>query len=52
MTYLTHKIGRSIQGYGESQLLSLDIAKAFDRMSHRVLLSKLVSFGLPPCLLA
>ena len=27
MTYLTHKIGRSIQGYGESQLLSLDITK-------------------------
>ena len=52
MSYLTHKICHSIQGYGKSQLLSLDIAKAFDRVSHKVMLSKLVSFGLPPSLVA
>ena len=45
MTYFTHRIGRGIQGYGESQLLSLDIAKAFDRLSHKALLSKSCLLG-------
>ena len=48
MTYLTYRIERSIQGYDASQKLSLNVAKAFDRQqSHKVLLSKLVYFGLP-----
>ena len=49
---LTHCIGRSFQGYGESQILSLDIAKAFDRVSYIVLLSKLVSIVLLSSLVA
>ena len=52
MTYLTHRIGLSILGYGGSQLISLDIAMAFDRVFDKVLLFKLVSFGLPSSLVS
>lgn len=45
MTCLTDRISRSIHGYGESHILSLDIAKAFDRVWHKALLAKLLAFG-------
>lgn len=47
MTYLSHEIGRSIHSSGEAQVLSLDIAKAFDRVSHKGLLAKLECCGVP-----
>lgn len=45
ISFLTHQINNCIHGYGESQLISLDIAKAFDAVWHKCLLSKMTSFG-------
>ncbi|CAK1583471.1 unnamed protein product [Parnassius mnemosyne] len=42
--YLTH---RWVESKGEALAISLDIAKAFDRVWHKALLSKLPSYGLP-----
>lgn len=38
--------------YGESQIVALDISKAFDRVWHKALVVKMKSFGIHPSLLA
>ena len=43
---ISHKFCQSIEQYGESYALALDISKAFDRVWHAGLLSKLPSLGL------
>ena len=40
----------SFQGFGESFAIALDISKAFDRVWHKALISKLPSFGFYPSL--
>ncbi|RVE43191.1 hypothetical protein evm_012179 [Chilo suppressalis] len=47
LAYLTHIWGEAIHKRGESLAISLDIAKAFDRVWHKSLLSKLLAYGLP-----
>ncbi|RVE45150.1 hypothetical protein evm_010173 [Chilo suppressalis] len=47
LAYLTHIWGEAIDKRGESLAISLDIAKAFDRVWHKSLLSKLPAYGLP-----
>ena len=37
---------RSLEFYGESQIVALDISKAFDQVWHAALLNKLPSYGL------
>lgn len=48
LAYVTHIWGEAMDKHGESLAVSLDIAKAFDRVWHRSLLSKLPAYGLPP----
>ncbi|CAK1593890.1 unnamed protein product [Parnassius mnemosyne] len=45
--YLTHRWAEAVESKGEALAVSLDIAKAFDRVWHKALLSKLPSYGLP-----
>lgn len=47
LVYLTHRWGEAIESRGEALAVSLDIAKAFDRVWHRALLAKLPSYGVP-----
>ncbi|CAH2094107.1 unnamed protein product [Euphydryas editha] len=47
LVYLTHRWASAIESQGEALAVSLDMAKAFDRVWHRGLLSKLPSYGLP-----
>ncbi|CAF4908224.1 unnamed protein product [Pieris macdunnoughi] len=47
LVYLTHRWAEAIESKGEALAVSLDIAKAFDRVWHRALLSKLPAYGLP-----
>ncbi|RVE54942.1 hypothetical protein evm_000309 [Chilo suppressalis] len=47
LAYLTHIWGEAVDKRGESLAISLDIAKAFDRVWHKSLLSKLPAYGLP-----
>jgi hypothetical protein len=47
LAYVTHLWGEAIDKHGESMAISLDIAKAFDRVWHKALLSKLPAYGLP-----
>ena len=47
LVYLTHRWAEAVESRGEALAVSLDIAKAFDRVWHRVLLSKLPSYGAP-----
>lgn len=46
MAYLTETWSRSIHNFGESLSVALDISKAFDRVWHKALLSKMRSFGI------
>ncbi|CAF4864422.1 unnamed protein product [Pieris macdunnoughi] len=46
LVYLTHRWAVAIESKGEALAVSLDIAKAFDRVWHRALLSKLPAYGL------
>lgn len=48
LAYVTHLWGEAMDKHGESLAISLDISKAFDRVWHRSLLSKLPGYGLPP----
>ena len=41
----------AMESYGEGRVLSLDISKAFDRVWHKALLTKLPIFGLHPTLI-
>ncbi|RVE47192.1 hypothetical protein evm_008160 [Chilo suppressalis] len=45
--YLTHRWAKALETKGEALAVGLDIAKAFDRVWHKALLSKLPSYGLP-----
>ncbi|CAK1586602.1 unnamed protein product [Parnassius mnemosyne] len=45
--YLTHRRAEAVESKGEELAVTLDIAKAFDRVWHKALLSKLPSCGLP-----
>lgn len=47
LVYLTHRWAAAIESKGEALAVSLDMAKAFDRVWHKALLSKLPSYGLP-----
>ncbi|CAK1580278.1 unnamed protein product [Parnassius mnemosyne] len=47
LVYLTRRWAEVVQSKGEALAVILDIAKAFDRVWHKVLLSKLPSYGLP-----
>ena len=47
LVYLTHRCAEAIESRGEALAVNLDIAKAFDRVWHRFLLSKLPSYGAP-----
>ena len=44
----THLWSSSLRDYGETFVVALDISKAFDRVWHKSLLSKLPSFGFSP----
>ena len=50
LSYLTNVWSSSLKDFGESYVVALDISKAFDRVWHRGLISKLPSFGFPPSL--
>ncbi|CAK1577857.1 unnamed protein product [Parnassius mnemosyne] len=45
--YLTHRWVEAVESKGKALAVSLDIAKAFDRVWHKALLSKLPSYELP-----
>ncbi|CAG5057889.1 unnamed protein product [Parnassius apollo] len=47
LVYLTHRWAEAVEFKGEALAVSLDIAKAFDWVWHKALLSKLPSYGLP-----
>jgi len=47
LVYATHIWSEAIERHGEALAVSLDISKAFDRVWHAGLLSKLPSFGIP-----
>ncbi|XP_047543257.1 uncharacterized protein K02A2.6-like [Vanessa atalanta] len=47
LVYLTHRWAEAVESKGEALAASLDIAKAFDRVWHKALLSKLPAYGLP-----
>ena len=46
LAYAAHVWSSTLESCGESRVVSLDIAKAFDRLWHRGLLAKLRMFGL------
>merc|ERR1712002_391403 len=48
LIYLTNSIHLSLEGYGETHFTALDISKAFDRVWHGGLLSKIPHYGLSP----
>ena len=50
LSYLTHVWSSSLRDFGESFIVALDISKAFDRVWHKSLISKLPSFGFSPSL--
>ena len=45
LSYITHLWSSSLRDFGESFVVALDISKAFDRVWHLSLLSKLPSYG-------
>ena len=51
MAYLTEKWNQSLHFFGESKIIALDISKAFDRVWHQALISKMRAFGIDDCLL-
>lgn len=46
LVYVTHCWGEAIEKHGEALAVSLDISKAFDRVWHAGLLSKLPAYGI------
>lgn len=46
MAFLTEQWNRSVHRLGESKVVALDISKAFDRVWHQALISKVNAFGL------
>src|SRR5678815_3769596 len=47
LSYIIDLWSSALRDYGESCMVALDICKAFDRVWHASLLSKLLSFGFP-----
>lgn len=47
LTYVTDLLTSTLENHGECRAVSLDISKAFDRVWHEALLSKLSSYGIP-----
>ncbi|XP_063374973.1 uncharacterized protein LOC134662630 [Cydia amplana] len=47
LAYVTHCCGEAIERNGEELAVSLDISKAFDRVWHASLLSKIPAYGIP-----
>ena len=47
LVYVTHCWGEVIENHGKALAVSLDISKAFDRVWHASLLSKLPAYGIP-----
>ena len=45
LAYVTHVWAQALEAFGESRVITLDISKAFDRVWHAKLISKLPSFG-------
>ena len=52
LAFVGHHWNRSLEFHGESQVVALDISKAFDQVWHAALLNKLPSYGLSPKLCA
>ena len=50
LAYLSESWASSFRDFGESFAVALDIAKAFDRVWHKALISKLPSYGFYPSL--
>ena len=48
LTILSNSWSSSLRDYGESYAIALDISKAFDRVWHKSLVSKLPSYGFYP----
>ena len=48
LSFVTNSWNKSLELHGESQIVALDISKAFDQVWHDALLNKLPSYGLPP----
>ena len=48
LVYATHIWSEALEGHGEAIAVSLDISKAFDRVWHEALLSKLPAYGILP----
>ena len=48
MAYLSQQWSQSLHSFGETQAIALDFSKAFDRVWHENLLSKLSAFGVGP----
>ena len=46
LAYVSHIWSQAVEWHGESQLVALDISKAFYRVWHSALLSKLPSYGI------
>ena len=46
LSYAVHVWSSALESSGESRVISLDISKAFDRVWHKGLLTKLLIFGL------
>ena len=51
LAYVVHAWSSTLESYGESRVISLDISKAFDCVWHKGLLTKLPMFGLPHTLI-
>ena len=49
MAVLSEKFNDSVHQFGESQIVALDISKAFDRVWHEALLHKLHALGVGSC---
>ena len=52
LTVLSNSWSSSLRDYGESYAIALDISKAFDRVWHKSLVSKLPSYGFYPSICA
>src|ERR1700755_420669 len=50
LSLLSDSLSSTLRGFGESFAVALDISKAFDRVWHKALISKLPSFGIYPSL--
>jgi len=52
LTYASHMWSSAAEAFGETRAVSLDVAKAFDRVWHSGLIAKLPSYGFSPSLIA